>query len=178
MTKVLKRQEILSAKFFKVFEDEIELPTGSKRVHRNAIRDEAVSVFPLDDDYNLYLIDQYRYLHEKRLIEAVAGMVEDNLSPLETAKKELKEEAGIIAEKWDELGSVIAAGSIITWEQPMFLARNLTMTIQELEESEDIKKVKMSLDEAVEMVMNGRIKTAASTIGIMLLDKMRQQGKI
>ncbi len=97
MTKVLKRQEILSAKFFKVFEDEIELPTGSTHVHRNAVRDEAVSVFPLDDDYNLYLIDQYRYLHEKRLIEAVAGMVEDNLSPPETAKKELKEEAGIVA---------------------------------------------------------------------------------
>ncbi len=178
MTKVLSRKSIFRSRFFTVNEDEVELPTGSRRVYHNVIRDPAVSVFPLDDDYNIYLIDQYRYLHGKRLLEAVAGMVDENEATLDTAKRELKEEAGITAEEWIPLGVQVAAGSISTWNQPLFVAKKLNLGKQQLEESEDIKVVKISLDEAVQKVLHGEIETSASVTGILMIDKMRQEGKI
>ncbi len=178
MTKLLSRKSIFQAKFFTVSEDELTLPTGSKRTYHNVKRDANVSVFPIDEDYTIYLIDQYRYLHQGRLIEAVAGMIEGEYTPLETAKKELKEEVGMKAETWTELATIKAAGSIITWDQILFLAKGLNFGEQELEESENIKLIKMSLDEAVGKVMQGEINTGSTVVGILMIDRLRQEGKL
>lgn len=178
MTKIVSRKELLTSKFFQVFEDTIEIENGDKHVHKNATRDPSVIVIPLDEEGNIYLIDQYRYLINSRVIEGISGMVEDGLTPLETAIKELKEEGGITAEEIKEIAVTKSAASIITWEQFIFIAKDLSFKDQELEDTEDIQLVKMSLEEAISMIMNGSIKTSSTINAILIVDKLKQQGKI
>lgn len=178
MIKVLSRKPVFKADLFDVFETEVELPNGETHTYHDAVRKTAISAFPLTDNHEIYLIDQYRYLHKGRIIEAVAGFIEESEKPIDAAKRELKEETGIEAETWQELSTVDAAGSIITWEQPLFLAKNLKLGQATPEDSEDIKLVKFTLSQAVELVMSGVIRTASSIVGILMIDKLVQEGKL
>ncbi len=178
MTKLLSRNTILKKDLFTVYEDHIELPTGSKRIYHNVQRAPAVSIFPITDENEVYLVRQYRYLHEKYLIEGVAGIIDEGESALDAAKRELKEETGITAEKFIQIATVHAAGSIVTWEQPIYVAQGLTLGDAQMEESEDISLIKIPVTEAVELVMSGEVNTGASIAGILLLDKWLEKGKL
>lgn len=171
MLKLLKKKPVFKGHFFTAHEDTVELPNGEIKVFHSAIRQPSVSVVPIDTEGNVYLVDQYRYQHQKRLTETVAGMIEDGEDPLKTAKRELKEELGIVAGKWKSLGKFHAAGSIILWDQYIFLARDLKFEDQELEAEEDINLLKIPLKKAVQSVLAGKIATYASVCGILLAEK-------
>jgi len=178
MLKVLKKKPIFKGDLFTIYEDEVELPNGNKRTFHSGIRKPSVTVVPLDEDRNVYLIDQYRYLHKKRLIEAVAGIIDEGEAPLTAAKRELKEELGIVAHNWKDLGSIQAAGSIISWDQTIFLARDLEFFDQELEDVEDIREVKMPLKEAVKGIFEGKIHSSSTINGILMVNELIIKGEI
>lgn len=177
MTKLLSRKPVFKSKLFTVYEDEIQIPSGLKKTHHNVLRDPAVSIFPLEGEC-VYLIDQYRYLHEKRLIEAVAGMIDPGEEPIVAAKRELREEAGITARDWISLFVEKTAGSIAIWNQYLFVAKDLSFGDQELEDSEDIKLIKMPLQDAVSKVFNNEIETGSTVSGLLMIDKLRREGKL
>lgn len=178
MTKLLSRNTILKKDLFTVYEDHIELPTGSKRIYHNVQRAPAVSIFPITEENEVYLIKQYRYLHEKYLVEGVAGIIDEGESAIDAAKRELKEETGISAENLTQIATMHAAGSIVTWEQPIFVAQGLTLGDAQMEESEDISLIKIPVSEAVELVINGEVNTGASVAGILMLEKWLERGKL
>jgi ADP-ribose pyrophosphatase len=60
----------------------------------------------------------------------------------------------------------------------LFLARDLSLGEQELEEDEQIEVVKIPLEKAVEKVISGEITGSATMIGILMLDKLRREKKI
>ncbi len=177
-TKVLSEKTVLTADFFKINEVNLELKDGSKRTYLQGRRDPSISVIPMDKNGDIYLIKEYRYMYKKYLLQTVGGMVEHGLSALDTAKKELQEEAGITATDWLELGKYQAASSILTWETRLFLAKGLSMVKRDLEEAEEISVVKLPLQEAIEKVLTGEINTAAAVTNILWVDKLRQSGKI
>jgi ADP-ribose pyrophosphatase len=178
MTKILSQKKVFQSKFISVFENELEFKNGTHRTHTDAIRDPGVFVYPIDEDGNIYLIEQYRYLHSQTIIEGVAGMIENGDDPLMAAKKELKEEAGITAKVWKKIAEMKAGASIISWNNTVFLAQELTFGSTQLEDSEEISVIKVSLERAVAMVMSGEIFTSSSIAGILMIDKLRQEGKI
>lgn len=168
ITKVTARTPILQKDLFTVFEDSIELPNGEKRTYHSVKRSNAITVIPVTADNEIYLIKQYRHMYEKWMFEAVAGMVDSGEDPLTSAQRELKEEIGIEAKNWTQLGVTNAAGSVVTWDQYIYLATELTVGIAQLESSEQIELIKMPFEQAVEMVMNGEITISASIIGILM----------
>ena len=116
---------------------------------------------------------------EKTTLEAVAGIIEGNESPLETAQKELREEAGITAKDLKQIAVIDAGGSFFKTASYLFAAKGLTFGEPEPEDIEEgIETVKLSLDEAVDRVFSGEITTASTVIGILMLDKMRKEGNI
>ncbi len=177
-TKVLSQKTVLKADFFQINEVNLQLKDGSKRTYLDGRRDPSVCVLPMDENGDIYLIKQYRYMYEKYLLQTIGGMVEHKLSPLESAKKELAEEAGMQAKEWLEIGRYNAATSILTWEVIMFFAKGLNMVEKNLEADEDITLVKMSLTGALEKVFSGEITTVPSITLILWVDKLRQLGKI
>jgi ADP-ribose pyrophosphatase len=178
MTKLVSRKPIFKADLFTVFEDSVELLNSEKRTYHSVKRNAAVSVVPLTSDNQVYLIKQYRHMYERWMLEAIAGMIDPGEDPLTTAKRELKEESGLEAKEWKQLGVVHAAGSIVTWDHFTFMAKGITEGESRLEASEQIELVKMPLEEAVEKVMNGEITTSGSIANILMLHQLLITGKL
>lgn len=178
MANIISQKKVFEAKYFKLMENTIDFGSGITRVHHDVYRSDAVSVFPLTDLYELYMIKQYRYLHKKFILESIAGMVEEGELPIKTAKKELKEEAGIVAKDLRIFRSLEIGASMYKATQHFILAKDLTITEAEPEETEEISLVKLPLHKAVEKVLSGEISTAGSIIGILLIDKMKQRGEL
>lgn len=178
MTKLLSRKPVYKAHIFTVSEDQLLFPEGFERTHHTVQRDPGVYVFPTDKDFNIYLVEQYRYLHEATTLESIAGLIDKGEEPIDAAKRELKEESGFVADKWTSLGTLKPAGSMITWDQHLYLATDLKAGDQELEDTESIHVKKVSLDEAVKKIFDGEIFVGPTVTGILMVDKLRQQDKI
>lgn len=176
--KIVSEKTIFKAKLFDVYETEIVLPNGEKRIHHNAKRHPTVTVFPLTQAYDIYLVSQYRYLHKKVTIEAMAGFIDSGETSLQAAKRELKEETGLTATHWEELARAEFAASVFKGTAHLFLAKGLEPGESNPEPGEEITIIKMSLEDAVKKVILGEINHSASMIGILMLDRLRRKKKL
>lgn len=170
--KVISQKSVYKAKFFEVKEEKVLLPNNKKHTLATVERRPTVNVFPLTDTNDLYLISEYRQMFKKRILEAVAGHIDENETSLAAAKRELKEEIGMSAFQWEEIARIQKSASVIKETSHLFLARDLELGKPEPEEGEDITLVTLSLKEAAAKVMNGEINSAATIIGILMLDKL------
>lgn len=176
--KTLSKKTILTSKLFEVIESESKLPSGIKKIQQNVYRKSTVCVFPVEKD-SIYLISEYRDLWEERMLHAVAGFVDDGETSLQTAKRELMEEAGLSANHWEEIARVKLAASVVRGIVSLFLAKDLeSLPSQKLEDDESIKVIKMSLKEASEKVLTGEISDSATMVGILMVEKLKRQKKI
>ena len=169
---------VYSQKFFDVEEEHIVLPGGKKRVYSTVRRKPISVIFPLLENYDLYLISQYRHLFKKNILEAIAGHADGKETPIDTAKRELVEETGLSAKKWDKIIEFNASASVIDSYTTVFLARDIMEGLPSPEEDEDIKLVRVPLKEALDKVLSGEITTASTIIGILLLDKMYREKRL
>ena len=159
-------KKIFENDFFKVFEDDVIQPDGKDGKYATIDFKPGIAVLPVDDDGIIYITKQFRYALGRKNLEALAGGAEsDNF--LEEAKRETREEIGIEAEEWTDLGKIESDTSITNSTCYLFLARKLTFGKPNREETEDIETVKMSLDEAVEKVLSGEI-THGQTCALVL----------
>ena len=90
--------------------------------------------------------------------------------PLDAAKRELREELGIEAEEWIELGYVNPFTSVVHSPGFLFLARKLRFTTQQREGTEIIRVLKMPFDKAVRLVMENKI-THGQSVALILKAK-------
>lgn len=153
---------IYENEFLTVNEDSVIKPNDKPGKYTTVEMKTGAATLVIDDENNVYLTEQFRYAIGKNSIEVVAGGVEEDEEPLETAKKEVKEELGIEAEEWTKYGLLNTDTSIVKSPAHLFVARKLKFGKTEQEGSEEINMRKMSLDEAVEKVLNGEITHAIS----------------
>lgn len=177
-SRIVSQKSILKTALFELREDEILLPTGTRKKHMNMYRVPVVCVFPITESGDIYLLSQYRYLYGKTSLEEVAGHVDEGEEPLAAAKRELREEAGLIAKRWTLFTKVEHSGSVIKTELYFYLAQDITEDTPFPEEEEEIEIVKMPLAEAVAKILSGEISRSAIMLGILFIDKMKQEGKI
>jgi len=129
----------------------------------------AIGIIPLDEDNNTWLIGQYRYVPDCYSWEIPMGGGPLNIEPLESAKRELKEETGLSATHWQELMHLHTSNSITDERSIVYVARNLTQGETEFEETEDLLIQKLPLEEAIERVLSGEITDAISVAGLLRL---------
>ena len=126
-----------------------------------------VSVLAADMDNFVYLTSEFRYALGEDSIEVVSGAIDEDEEALDAARRELREELGIEAGQWSDLGLVNPFTSVVHSPAYLFLARGLSFTRAERESTEIIKTIKVKLDEAVEMVMDSRITHGPSCVLIL-----------
>ena len=125
------------------------------------------AILPVEEDGTLVLIRQWRYPLGHELVEIPAGRIDEGDDPESAARRELEEEAGLQAGRVDSLGSMLPAPGYTTERIHLFLARELTVVPQRLEEDERVEIVRMSLDEALAAVDRGEIDDGKTVVALL-----------
>ena len=168
--KKVSGKEVYSGPVFTVTRDEVLLPDG-KSGHRDLVHScGGVVVLPVDGEGNVTLVRQFRYAHNKVLLEAPAGKLERGEEPYPAAKRELKEETGLTAGKWTFLGAIETSPGFLTEVLYLYLAQELTQGEADLDEGEFLEPVTMSLEEAWSKAAGGMI-SDAKTLAVLLRAK-------
>ncbi|MDP9362846.1 MAG: NUDIX hydrolase [Chloroflexota bacterium] len=168
-------REIYRNPWLAVREDRVVKPDGEEGVFAVAEMKPGVSVLPVDDDGTAHLIRIYRYTLDRATIEVIAGGIDGTEAPLAAARRELREEAGIEAEEWTDLGTIDQLTEVVVAPNHLFLARRLAFAPAEPEGSERIERLPVPLAEAVAWVRDGTITSAVSAV--LILKAARHLGR-
>jgi ADP-ribose pyrophosphatase len=151
------RRPILKIGVVDIGIEEVALPNG-RRLELPVIRHPGASaIVALDRDSSIALLTQYRHAVGGWHREIPAGCRDGTETPLECAIRELREETGLTAARWDHLGAIVTIPSFCDERIELFLARDLTQLDTRLEPDEIIRVERVRLDEALAMVRRGEI---------------------
>jgi ADP-ribose pyrophosphatase len=153
-----------------VREDKVIRPDGKDGIFGVVTMKPGVSVLPLDDEGNVYLTKEYHYAVESDALEVVSGGIDEGESKENAAKRELKEETGIVANEWIDLGVIDPFTTSIVSPNYLYLARGLEFSGTSPEGTEKIETIKVSFKEAIQLVMESKI-THGGTVALILKTK-------
>ena len=177
--KTLTSRLVYDGGLLKVYYDTVELING-RTSWREVIRHPgAVVMVPVDDEGNVYLERQFRYPYDRVIIEVPAGKLEWGEDPDDACRRELKEEIGAEAARWDRVGEMLPTPGYCDELQHVYLARGLTFGDRHLDEDEFLEIFKVPFDEALDMAADGRIqdcKTIAALYRAARLMRREQDG--
>ncbi len=164
-------EQVYDGTLLKVYRDRVRLPDGSEGGRENIRHPGAEAIVPLLEDGRVLLERQYRYPHAREFIEIPAGKLEPGEPGLETAKRELLEETGYTALEWQPLGVLHTAIAYTDEAIQLFVARKLTLQARKLDVGEFLETFSVPMDEALEMVRDGRISDAKTVAALLWLDR-------
>lgn len=167
---VVDTKDVYSNPWIKVREDKVIRPDGKDGIFGVVSMKAGVSVLPIDDKNNVYLTKEYHYAVEDEKIEVMSGGIDGNENKIEAAKRELKEELGIEAQEWIDMGMIDPFTTVVNSPNYLYLAKNLTFFMANLEGTENIKVLKIPFNEAFEMVEQGLI-THGASVALLLKAK-------
>ena len=171
----LQKEDIFEGKVLHVFRDTVALPDGKTSVREYALHRGAVAIVALDDDGNVYLVRQYRYPIGRTTLEIPAGKLESGEDNMElAARRELSEEIGATAKKMTPIGVYMASPAILTERIHCFLAEGLTFGECHPDEDENLITVKMSLEAAIDMVLDGALEDGKTLFALQKVYLLKQ----
>ena len=127
--------------------DRVRLPNGGEATREYVVHPGAVLMLPILADGRLVLERQFRYPVGRVMLEFPAGKIDPDETPLATAKRELREEAGYTAGTWQHLGTVHPEIGYSTEAIEMYIATDLAHVGAQLDEGEFLDVVLMTEDE-------------------------------
>jgi len=175
--KTLSTRRIYDNQWIEVFHNEVITPGGSPGIYGKVhYKNLAVGVIPLDEDYNTWIVGQYRYTLDVYTWEIPEGGCPEGTDPLIAAQRELKEETGITATQWTEIMNLQTSNSVCDEVAYLYVATDLTFGAAQPEDTEELKVKKLPFRELVSMVHEGLIVDAMSVAAIMKVDWMIKEG--
>jgi len=134
----------------------------------------AIGIVPIDANGFTWLVGQYRYPLKAYSWEIPEGGGNLHEPPLQSAKRELKEETGLEASRWEQILEMHLSNSATDERAVVFLATELTEGLSSPEETEDLSVRKVSLANALEMVERGEVTDAVSVAAILKVNLLLQ----
>ena len=165
--KTITTKQVYDGIVVKLFSDEVELDNGYKATREVIHHPGGVCVVALDEDENVFMVEQFRYPFAEVLTEVPAGKLEYGEQPEVCGRRELKEEVGAEAESFEYLGCLYPTVAYDTEKIYMYLARGLSFSEQDLDDGEFLDVRKMPLKQAFEMAMAGQLPDAKTQLAII-----------
>jgi 8-oxo-dGTP pyrophosphatase MutT (NUDIX family) len=160
--------------WIRVREDEVIRPDGEPGLYGVIEIRPSVGIVAVNERDEVALVGQWRYSVDRYSVEIPRGGSDpDEPDLLDAAKRELAEEAGVKATRWELLGRVDNCNGVANDVQSLFLATELSATEMHLDPGEDIVVQWAPFAEAVRMVMDGRITEVCSVAGILMVAQRR-----
>jgi len=172
----LSGEEKYDNRWIKVTEYQVINPSGGQGIYGKVhFKNKAIGIVPVDTQGNTWLVGQHRYTLDEFHWEIPEGGAPLGEQPLEAAQRELREETGLTAKRWQLLTRIHTSNSVTDEEGFIFLAEDLTQGTSELEETEaDLQVRKLSLTEAVAMVQRGEITDSMSMVGLLMASGLKR----
>jgi 8-oxo-dGTP pyrophosphatase MutT (NUDIX family) len=154
--------------WIRVREDQVIRPDGGPGIYGVVEIRPSVAVVALNERDEIVLVGQWRYTTNRYSWEIPrGGSHPGETDMLAVAKRELAEEAGLLARNWQPLGAADVGNGVVSEIQTFFVATGLSTTDRQLDPEEDITAAWHPFAEAVNMVMDGRITEVCSVAAIL-----------
>ncbi len=174
--KILGESNVYENSWIKVTEYKVINPNNGIGIYGQVhYKNIAIGILALDKDYNTWLVGQYRFPLKAYSWEIPEGGGHLKIPPIESAKRELKEETGIISNNWSVLLERDLSNSVSDEGSIVFVAQDLVFEESQPEETEQLQVKKIAFDDVFEMVMEGEIRDSITVATILkakiLIDK-------
>ena len=148
---------------------QVTLPNGKTAAREIVHHKGAAAVIPVDAEGNVYLVRQHRVVMDLMTLEIPAGKLDFvGEKTYDCAVRELEEETGLRAEKFELLTDVVTTPGFCTEHIGLYLATGLSQHEDHPDQDEFLHVVKMPLKEAVDRVMSGEFRDAKTALGLMM----------
>ena len=165
--------------WIKVYEHKVINPSGGQGIYGVVSpKNYAIGIVPLDEAYNTWLVGQFRFSIDQYSWEIPEGGGPKDEDPLDSAKRELLEETGIKAGKWQKIMHGYTSNSILDEMGIIFVAQELSFGEAAPTETELLEVKKLPFSEVVEMALRGEITDVLALAGIFKVQMMINRGLI
>ncbi len=165
---VLASERVYEGRILNLRVDQIRTPTGVEALREIVENGGAVAMVALDDQQRVVLVKQYRHAVRGLVVEIPAGKLDGDEDPVEGAQRELREETGYQAGRFERLGSFYPAPAWSTEFVYLYLATDLTPGPTNPDADEAIELLRVPLSAAIEMIHSGAISDGKSMAALLL----------
>ena len=170
--KTLTSELVFDGRLLKVYRDEVEPAGGGRAVREYVHHPGGAAVVALDGDGNVYLERQFRYPYHKVVVEVPAGKLEKGEDPFDAIRRELKEEIGAEAGRWDAMGHIMPSVGYTDEMLYLYLARDLTFGETHWDEDERLDVFRLPFAEALARAADGRINDAKTAAALFRAERL------
>jgi len=177
--KITNSQTTYDNPWIKVTHNEVINPAGNEGIYGVIhFKNYAIGILPLDQDFNTYLVGQFRFPLNQYSWEIPEGGCPEGTDILATAKRELKEEVGLTANKWTPLLTMHISNCVTNEIAHAFIAQDLTEGLAEPEETEELVIKKLPFETVYQMVMDGKITDSLTMVTVLKAKILMDKGTI
>ena len=163
----LSSNDIYDNPWIRLREDAVIRPDGEEGIYGVVhFKNAAIGILAVDGEF-IYLVGQYRYTLEQYSWEIPEGGCPEDEDFLSAARRELAEETGLRAEKWEKMGEAYLSNSVTDERAVWFLATELTQGEHQPEGTEQLMVRRVPFSHALRMALTGEITDALSVLAIM-----------
>ena len=169
----LNRELVYRGAIIDLYKDTIKTPDGKIEYYDFIKHQGAAAVIPVRDDGKILMVKQYRNALDRFTIEIPAGGLQHADEPTkDAAARELEEETGYASEDLELLFTIRTTIAFCNEKIDIYVAKNLRKTHQHLDEGEYVDVLEYTIEELVEMVLNGTIEDSKTISAILAYDKV------
>lgn len=174
-----KSEVVFKSPWISVTRNEVIHPAGTSGEYSTVhFKNVAIGIVPMDDDRNIWIVGQFRYPLNRYSWEIVEGGGPLDAPLLESAQRELLEETGIVAEKWEMIQETHLSNSVTDEYGVIFVARDLSFHKANPEDSEQLQVKKIPFEDFYRMVEQGEVTDSLSVIAAYKLKVLIQEKKV
>jgi 8-oxo-dGTP pyrophosphatase MutT (NUDIX family) len=172
----LSSEKIYENPWISLTEHQVINPSGGRGIYGEVhFKNYAIGIIAIDEQDMIYLVGQYRYPLKQYSWELPEGGGPLNEDPLDSAKRELLEETGLVAQHWEEVLRMHLSNSVSNELGILYLAKDFEQFEAQPEETEQLVVKKIPFEEAYQMVITGQITDSLTVAGILRV-KLLMQG--
>lgn len=164
----LSREDVFQGRIVRVHVDTVSLPNGDTAAREVVDHPGGVAVLALDGENRVLAVTQYRYPFGRTTLEIPAGKLDHpGEDPYAAGLRELKEETGAVPGKYESLGRILPSPGCYGETLHLYLARDLRMEEQHLDEDEFLKVERVPFEEMAGRCLSGEIEDAKTVAAVL-----------